>query len=73
MITTSFVPVLARGRHGDLNMASTSMDDLSGYDAVSIASNHSAYDYTRIVSQAKLVIDARNASKGILSSKIVRC
>jgi len=68
-----FVPVLVRGRHGDLNMASTSMDDLSGYDAVLIATNHSAYDYTRIVSQAKLVIDTRNASKGIASSKIVRC
>ena len=54
-------------------MASTSMDDLSGYDAVLIATNHGAYDYTRIVSQAKLVIDVRNASKGIASSKIVRC
>jgi UDP-N-acetyl-D-glucosamine dehydrogenase len=68
-----FMPILERGRHGDLNMASASMDDLSGYDAVLIATNHTVYDYMRIVSEAKLVIDARNATKGIESSKIVRC
>ena len=68
-----FVPALERGHHGDLNLVSTPLDELSSYDAVLIATNHSAYDYTRIVAQAKLVIDARNATRGFESSKIVRC
>lgn len=67
------VPVLQRGRDGDLNMTSAPINDLSGYDAVVIATNHTAYDYVQIVSQAKLVIDPRNATRGIESSKTVRC
>jgi UDP-N-acetyl-D-glucosamine dehydrogenase len=38
-----------------------------------IVTDHSAYDYAAIVEQAKLVIDTRNATKGINSPKIVRC
>jgi UDP-N-acetyl-D-glucosamine dehydrogenase len=49
------------------------IEDVSGYDAVLIATDHSAYDYNKIVSQAQLVIDSRNATGGIESAKIVRC
>jgi UDP-N-acetyl-D-glucosamine dehydrogenase len=35
--------------------------------------DHSDYDYRAIVEQSKLVVDTRNATKGILSDKIVRC
>jgi UDP-N-acetyl-D-glucosamine dehydrogenase len=68
-----FFPHVGHGRHYDLNMNSASMDDLVQYDAVLIATDHSSYDYPKIVSQAKLVIDTRNATKGIESSNIVRC
>jgi UDP-N-acetyl-D-glucosamine dehydrogenase len=35
--------------------------------------DHSDYDYEAIVSQSKLVVDSRNATKTIKSAKIVRC
>jgi UDP-N-acetyl-D-glucosamine dehydrogenase len=35
---------------------------LAGYDAVIIATDHSNYDYSFIVSNSKLVIDTRNAT-----------
>jgi UDP-N-acetyl-D-glucosamine dehydrogenase len=68
-----FFPHVGRGRHYDLNLDSASIDDVSQYDAVLIATDHSSYDYPRIASQAKLVIDTRNATKGIESNRIVRC
>jgi UDP-N-acetyl-D-glucosamine dehydrogenase len=64
---------VGRGRHYDLNMACTPLEDLAAYDAVMIVTDHSAYDYLRIVREAKLVIDTRNATKGIASENIVRC
>ena len=33
----------------------------------------SDYDYRAIVEQSQLVVDTRNATKGIDSAKIVRC
>jgi UDP-N-acetyl-D-glucosamine dehydrogenase len=35
--------------------------------------DHSTYDYKDIVNRAQLVIDTRNATKGIQADKIVRC
>lgn len=66
-----FVPYVGRGHHCDLNMTSTSIEDVSRYDAVLIATDHSSYNYTRIVSQAQLVIDTRNATRGIDAQNIV--
>jgi len=68
-----FFPTVGRGRHYDLNMTNTPLDDLGQYDAVVIVTDHSSYDYKAIVEQSKLVIDSRNATKGIVSEKIVRC
>jgi UDP-N-acetyl-D-glucosamine dehydrogenase len=68
-----FFPTVGRGRHYDLNMTNTPLEDIGAYDAVVIVTDHSAYDYKTIVEQAKLVIDTRNATKGIDSAKIVRC
>jgi len=64
---------VGRGRHYDLNMTNTPLDNLSQYDAVLIVTDHTSYDYRAIVDQSQLVIDTRNATKGIASSKIVRC
>ncbi len=68
-----YVPAIGRGRKYDLNMSSAPLDDLEQYDAVVILTDHSDYDYPRIVREARLVIDTRNATHGIASPKIVRC
>jgi UDP-N-acetyl-D-glucosamine dehydrogenase len=41
-------------------------------DCVVIVTDHSSFDYSAIVSNAKLIVDTRNALKGISSEKIVR-
>ena len=64
---------VGRGRHYDLNLTCASLDDLAGYDCVLIVTDHSTYDYARIVRDAQLVVDTRNATRGIESGKIVRC
>ena len=68
-----YFPKVGRGRHYDLNMANTPLYNLSQYDAVVIVTDHSDYDYPAIVEQSQLVVDTRNATKGIDSPKIVRC
>ena len=64
---------VGRGRHYDLNMQNTPLDDLGQYDAVLIVTDHSSYDYPRIVAESNLVVDTRNATSGIQSEKIVHC
>ncbi|SFS16814.1 UDP-N-acetyl-D-glucosamine dehydrogenase [Granulicella pectinivorans] len=66
-------PTVGRGRHYNLNMTSTPLDNLSQYDCVLIVTDHSDYDYQQIVNESKLVVDTRNATKGIASTKIVLC
>jgi UDP-N-acetyl-D-glucosamine dehydrogenase len=68
-----YFPTVGHGRHYALNMSNTPLDNLRQYDAVIIVTDHSTYDYQSIVDQAQLVIDTRNATKGIDSPKIVRC
>ena len=47
---------------------------LAAQDAVLVATDHSAYDYGFVVSHSRLVIDTRNATKGVTAGreKIVR-
>jgi UDP-N-acetyl-D-glucosamine dehydrogenase len=68
-----YIPTCGRGRHYDLNMTSTPLDNLGQYDALLIVTDHSNYDYQAIVSQSQLVVDTRNATKGIQAPNIVRC
>ena len=68
-----YFPTVGRGRHYNLNMSSTPLTNLDRYDCVLIMTDHSEYDYRAIVDQSKLVVDTRNATKGIESEKIVRC
>jgi UDP-N-acetyl-D-glucosamine dehydrogenase len=67
-----YFPKVGRGRHYDLNMTNTPLENLGQYDAVVIVTDHSAYDYPAIVAQSQLVVDTRNATKGIDSPKIIR-
>ncbi len=41
-------------------------------DCVVIVTDHKAFDYTRIIENARLIVDTRNALKGNKSAKIVR-
>jgi UDP-N-acetyl-D-glucosamine dehydrogenase len=68
-----YFPSVGRGRHYDLNMTNTPLENLQQYDAVLIVTDHTSYDFPAIVEQSDLVIDTRNATKGIDSPKIVRC
>src|SRR5262249_41563227 len=64
---------IGRGRKYNLEMTNTPLENLEQYDAVLIVTDHSSYGYEWIVEHSHLVIDTRNATKGIKSSKIVRC
>ena len=68
-----YFPYVGQGRHYKLDMHCTPLDDLAQYDCDLIVTDHSDYDYGRIVREAQLVVDTRNATKGIQSDKIVRC
>jgi len=68
-----YFPTVGQGRHYALNMTNTPLENLGQYDAVVIVTDHSTYDYRAIVNEARLVVDTRNATKGINSPKIVRC
>ncbi|HTZ96493.1 MAG TPA: nucleotide sugar dehydrogenase [Terriglobales bacterium] len=68
-----YFPTVGKGRKYDLQMKCTPLDNLAQYDCVLIVTDHSDYDYARIVREAALIVDTRNATKGIHSSKIVRC
>jgi UDP-N-acetyl-D-glucosamine dehydrogenase len=54
-------------------MTCTPLDKIPEFDCVVIVTDHSQYDYAGIVSKAKLVVDTRNATKGIEAANIVRC
>ena len=68
-----FFATVGKGRKYDLQMTCTPLDNLGQYDCVLIVTDHSDYDYKRIVRESQLVVDTRNATKGIDSPKIVRC
>jgi UDP-N-acetyl-D-glucosamine dehydrogenase len=65
--------VLTKGRKYDLQKTCAPLDTVGDHDCVVIVTDHSAYDYAAIVQQARLVVDTRNATRGIDSPKIVRC
>jgi len=68
-----YIPFIGKGRKYDLQMKSVAIDEVGDYDCVLILTNHSCYDYSKIVNQAQLVVDTRNATKGISSGNIVNC
>jgi UDP-N-acetyl-D-glucosamine dehydrogenase len=68
-----YIPFVGKGRKYDVQMRCAPLENLEQYDCVVIVTDHSAYDYAKIVKEAPLVVDTRNATKGIQSPKIVRC
>jgi len=68
-----FFPTVGQGRKYALNMTSTPLEKIPEFDCVVIVTDHSQYDYPAIVAKAKLVVDSRNATKGIDAPNIARC
>jgi UDP-N-acetyl-D-glucosamine dehydrogenase len=68
-----YFPTVGKGRKYNLDMKCTPLDNLGQYDCVLIVTDHSDYDFARIVRESQVVVDTRNATKGIQSEKIVRC
>jgi UDP-N-acetyl-D-glucosamine dehydrogenase len=68
-----YFPTVGHGRHYALDMINAPLENLGQYDAVVIVTDHSSYDYRAIVEQSQLVVDTRNATRGIQSEKIIRC
>lgn len=68
-----YFPTIGKGRKYDLQMKCAPLENLGQYDCVLIVTDHSDYDYRRIVKESKLVVDSRNATKGMVDPKIVRC
>ncbi len=63
------VPVL---KEHDLDLKALPESTAADADCVCIITDHAAFDYKALVERSKLIVDTRNALKGVRSSKIVR-
>jgi UDP-N-acetyl-D-glucosamine dehydrogenase len=66
------VPATHHMRHrGDLGKSSVPLtaESLATYDCVLVATDHAAYDWQMIADRAKLIVDTRNALKGIAGAR----
>ena len=65
------IPKLGKLRAYDYDMASSELSEnlLKNMDVVLILTAHSVYDYEWIVCNSKLIVDSRNATKGIKKYK----
>jgi UDP-N-acetyl-D-glucosamine dehydrogenase len=72
-----YFPEVGQGRKYRLHMRSVElgeeMEALERFDCVLIATDHTAYDFAKVVERSRLVVDTRNATRGVVSKKIVRC
>ena len=68
-----YFPFIDKGRKYDLQMKCMPVEDIDKYDCVLIVTDHSDYDYVWIAEHASLVVDTRNATRGIQGDNIVRC
>jgi UDP-N-acetyl-D-glucosamine dehydrogenase len=68
-----YFPTVGKGRKYDLQMKCAPLENLGQYDCVLIVTDHSDYDFAGIVRESQLVVDTRNATRGIKSPKIVHC
>jgi UDP-N-acetyl-D-glucosamine dehydrogenase len=69
-------PYFARvgsGRKYALERESTPLERVPEFDCVVLTTDHSSYDIQALVEASRLFVDTRNATKGIVSEKIIRC
>jgi UDP-N-acetyl-D-glucosamine dehydrogenase len=71
-IVTYSDPHVARLRVEGLDLAASPETIARDADCVVIVTDHSAFDYKGLVERASLIVDTRNALKGVSSGKIVR-
>ncbi len=66
-----YVTVLKKMRKYDFKEESVELtaENLAGYDAVLISTDHNVYDYDFIVKHAALIIDTRNATQAVTEGK----
>lgn len=67
-------PYVAEFSMGDVMVKRVPLtsEGLASYDCVVLTTNHSAFDYQWIADHARLIVDTRNAFKGIQAAHIVR-
>jgi UDP-N-acetyl-D-glucosamine dehydrogenase len=63
------VPAL---RLDGLTLEASPEEEAAAADCVVIVTDHSSFDYKALVERSRLIVDTRNALKGIHSAKIVR-
>jgi len=73
-----YIPRLPKTRKYDFSYLSSvplEGEALAQYDCVVIVTDHSDYDYERIVQKAQLIVDTRNATERVRRGreKVVRC
>jgi UDP-N-acetyl-D-glucosamine dehydrogenase len=59
-------------RFGDRQVKAVGEEEAANADCVVIATDHSSFDYAKLVERARLIVDSRNALKNFQSPKIVR-
>ncbi len=67
-------PYVPRVDEHGLRLAAVPVEDAfrAGFDCAVITTNHKAFDYARIVADAPLIVDTRNALRGYKAPHIVR-
>jgi UDP-N-acetyl-D-glucosamine dehydrogenase len=69
----SYSDPYVRGLHvGEMDIEASPESVCADADCVVIITDHSAFDYKKLVEQGRLIVDTRNALKGVSSEKIVR-
>src|SRR5262245_40149811 len=59
------LPAMRRYPHLRMSSQELTPEFLAGQDVVLIVTDHSAYDWQRIVSLSRLILDSRNATKNV--------
>jgi UDP-N-acetyl-D-glucosamine dehydrogenase len=71
-IVTYSDPYVPRLRAEGLDLTSCPEETAASADCAVIITDHATFDYRALLSRAPLVVDTRNALKGMVSAKIVR-
>ena len=67
-----FIPKVSIDKSTTFETTPLSNIQFSNFDCVAIITNHTYYNIDQIVNESKLVVDTRNATKGIKDSKIFK-
>ena len=67
-----FIPKVSIDKSTAYETTPLSNIQFSNFDCVAIITNHTYYNIDQIVNESKLVVDTRNATKGIKNSKIFK-